>query len=429
MTRLVPKAKRIRVAKSHFHLDKYSVPDSELVYIILHDNENTAAEVTREYIKEQGGTVYEVRAQGMREITFSLDRKEYRFDPNRIFSLEGTEKTLDNYNSTNWRNKKKSIIKAISNVASKLIRCLKGRNIMIAVHNNKDGNFSVRSFKNIAKKIYVNSKMDSDDFFIVNREEDYKYFSLHGYNVAFQDEGENDGSLLAWACNNDRRYINVETRHGEKEKQKEMLNLVNRLYLTEKIIFFYSKESNEYLRFVEKYTETLSIQEKEWYVKIANKTVAKSRQQNSYAIIVNKFHRQLYLYKGGDFKKKYKVTFGTNPVERKIMQDNSTTPEGIYKVLRKNPKSSFYKAFYLNYPNSEDKQRFRRAKREGRIPKDATIGGDIEIHGENTASDWTLGCIAMENSDIDELWSIINIGIPVTIVKYLSPLRIDFLTE
>ncbi|MBU0985851.1 MAG: CooT family nickel-binding protein, partial [Proteobacteria bacterium] len=233
-------------------------------------------------------------------------------------------------------------------------------------------------------------------------------------------EPEDDGSLIVWACLTGRTYINIETQHGEKEKQKEMLNLADRLCLDEKITLFdYPKEGKQYLNLIEKYADTFSSDEKEWHIRMASQTITESRQQNSYAILVDKLRRRMYLYNSGELAETYRVAFGRKPVERKIMQDNSSTPEGKYRVLRKNPKSSFYKAFYLNYPNAEDSQRFRNAKKERRIPEDATIGGDIEIHGEGIASDWTFGCIAMENEDIDKLWRIIRVGAPVTIVRYL----------
>jgi len=115
-------------------------------------------------------------------------------------------------------------------------------------------------------------------------------------------------------------------------------------------------------------------------------------------------------------------------------RDHWRTPEGTFFVVRKNPYSQFYKAFLLNYPNAEDAERGLRtgliskrqhdaimaADRASRVPPMNTLlGGMIEIHGEGTglSTNWTQGCVAVENSQMDRLWDWVPEGAPVIIEK------------
>ncbi len=79
--------------------------------------------------------------------------------------------------------------------------------------------------------------------------------------------------------------------------------------------------------------------------------------------------------------------------------------------------SKYYRALLLDYPNDADRERFAAAQRRGEIPRDARIGGLIEIHGEGgRGQNWTEGCVALSNRDIDDLFPRVSVGTPVTIV-------------
>ncbi len=110
--------------------------------------------------------------------------------------------------------------------------------------------------------------------------------------------------------------------------------------------------------------------------------------------------------------------------------DDWRTPEGTFFIVEKNPASKFYKALVLNYPTAEDA---RRGFRQGLIsqgdyqaivqaeeshqmpPMNTLLGGWIEIHGDGTGggTNWTQGCIAIENDKMDELWALVEVGTPV----------------
>ena len=105
------------------------------------------------------------------------------------------------------------------------------------------------------------------------------------------------------------------------------------------------------------------------------------------------------------------------------------TPEGRYKIVKKNAQSRYYKALLIDYPNESDKRRFALAKKKGLIPAGAAIGGLIEIHGGGKDS-LTNGCVGVENSVMDRLFPEVSVGTVVTIIgslesanKLLSDLR------
>ncbi len=105
---------------------------------------------------------------------------------------------------------------------------------------------------------------------------------------------------------------------------------------------------------------------------------------------------------------------------------NKATPEGLYRITKKfeGSKTKYYKALLLNYPNDEDKARFKDEIARGSLPLDATIGGLIEIHGSGGKGiDWTEGCVALTDKEMDLIFKITKVGTPVTIVGSLVDLQ------
>lgn len=125
----------------------------------------------------------------------------------------------------------------------------------------------------------------------------------------------------------------------------------------------------------------------------------------AYSLLVDKLHYLLELRSGGQALKRYPIALGSQPRRRKLHEDNASTPEGDYRISGRNPRSRFHKAFDIDYPNAADRARYRRARAAGRVPPGAGIGGEIQIHGGGVGSNWTFGCIALRNADIDELFA------------------------
>ncbi len=146
-----------------------------------------------------------------------------------------------------------------------------------------------------------------------------------------------------------------------------------------------------------------------------DETIAESRHRKRLAVVVSKIDRKLYVYKDGSLMKLFNVSLGRNGLSDKRHSGDNATPEGRYRISRKNPDSLFHKALLLNYPNEEDRLAFRKARASGQIPPRVGIGGLIEIHGGGV-SFMTRGCIALENDDMDVLYSLLPQDTPVTIV-------------
>ena len=158
--------------------------------------------------------------------------------------------------------------------------------------------------------------------------------------------------------------------------------------------------------------------------KQAEATISQSKQGRSNVVVVDKFARKCYLYQGGKLKHQFTVELGPNWIGAKNYKGDKRTPEGRYKItaVKNSKQTKFYKALLLNYPNAEDQQRFRENKAD--MPRYAKIGNLIEIHGHGgKQGDWTDGCIALTDSDIDILFRYVSVNMPVTIVGSLRPLN------
>jgi murein L,D-transpeptidase YafK len=134
-------------------------------------------------------------------------------------------------------------------------------------------------------------------------------------------------------------------------------------------------------------------------------------------VVVNKSDSQLYLERAGKRLASFKVAFGGEPRGHKREQGDERTPEGRYVLDSKNERSAFYKSIHISYPNAADRVA---AKARGVSP-----GGDIMIHGQKNGwawlapvaqlFDWTDGCVALRNSDMDKVWDAVDAGTPIEI--------------
>jgi murein L,D-transpeptidase YafK len=136
-------------------------------------------------------------------------------------------------------------------------------------------------------------------------------------------------------------------------------------------------------------------------------------------VVVLKTKHLLELLSGDHVVKSYRVALGRGGLAPKRRQGDGRTPEGIYRIDHRNPASKYHLALHISYPESSDKQR---AQRLGVSP-----GGDIMIHGlppefssvgsKHVLSDWTEGCIAVTDSEIEEIWKLVPDGTPVEVRK------------
>lgn len=134
-------------------------------------------------------------------------------------------------------------------------------------------------------------------------------------------------------------------------------------------------------------------------------------------ILVEKSARKLSVFAEGEKLKSYRVALGRNPIGAKQEEGDMKTPEGIYTIDRRNPQSDYHLALHVSYPSAEDTQRAA----ERRV----NAGFDIMVHGIRNGSgwigvfhrlhDWTAGCIAMTDEEIEELYSATPDGTPIEI--------------
>ena len=135
------------------------------------------------------------------------------------------------------------------------------------------------------------------------------------------------------------------------------------------------------------------------------------------SLIVEKSLRRLTLYSGGVAVRTFDVALGQKPVGAKEQIGDFRTPEGLYAIDGRNPFSRYHKGLHISYPNAAD---VARAQAIG-----VTAGGDVMLHGlpngegaigsDHRAYDWTNGCVAVTDEEIDELWNEVPIGTPVRI--------------
>ncbi len=151
----------------------------------------------------------------------------------------------------------------------------------------------------------------------------------------------------------------------------------------------------------------------------AMRALAESRMTGRAVIVIDKLRRHLVVYQGGERVISFGAELGANGLQRKAHAGDRATPEGTYRVVeRKQGRgTNYYKALLIDYPNEEDRERYADGKRTGTIPPRAAIGGLIEIHGEGgEGRDWTDGCVALTNRDMDWLFDQTSVGTLVVIV-------------
>lgn len=148
-------------------------------------------------------------------------------------------------------------------------------------------------------------------------------------------------------------------------------------------------------------------------------------------IVIEKKNRRLKIFDGDRLVKTYKMRLGFAPRGAKEIEGDGKTPEGKFYVFTKNPESKFYLSLGLSYPNAEAATRGWREKiisqaehdeilkaiEEKRMPPQNTrLGGEIYIHGGGIADDWTQGCVALKNEEVEEIFNAVPVGAEVEIV-------------
>lgn len=215
-------------------------------------------------------------------------------------------------------------------------------------------------------------------------------------------------------------FTNAKLKYLESKKafeRKAYLMVGNNLDEANRLI---SKSVDAAHAHLSNYFEDLSLWKK-WH----QETVDWSRKNGASAIVVDKFAHTCFIYRDGKEVKRFTAELGPNWIGTKQFKGDKATPEGKYYITKKKSgrQTIYHKALLINYPNEEDKARYTKNVKAGSIPRRG-IGNLIELHGGGGKGiNWTDGCVALSNEDMDKLWGYVGTGTPITIVGSLRSLH------
>jgi hypothetical protein len=207
---------------------QYFTPTQKGIYFInLHSNETTSITAAQAYLKETGGSLLQLVHGEVRYVQFNIANQHYKIDPNRIFTTAGIKATLSKnstYTKAGFDESKK--------LADSILAQMQQPKLIVAMHNNTNGDFSIISYTKgkaeaaNAAAIYINPKMDADDFVHTTEKAIFNHLKNQQINVVLQKAQGfvDDGSLSVYCGQKKIPYINIEAEEGHKEVQLSLLN-------------------------------------------------------------------------------------------------------------------------------------------------------------------------------------------------------------
>jgi murein L,D-transpeptidase YafK len=159
--------------------------------------------------------------------------------------------------------------------------------------------------------------------------------------------------------------------------------------------------------------------------RIVKRNLLRTEPVGAVYLLIDKSDYELQVFDEEGWYATYPVVFGNKNLDDKYMEGDKRTPEGTFKIISKRPHEKWHKMLMLDYPTKESWDKFKNRKAKGVIPKSAKIGGGIAIHGtwpnDNIVVDgytnWTNGCIALKNEDLDEVSAYLPLGTKVIIQR------------
>jgi len=225
-----PVAHTINIGDQKVRLTVETFGAGGLRFLNLHENESTSVLAARDVLKSLPGTLITVHNKGTRLISFTLDGQTFTFDPNRIFTDAGIERSLRKYGpySPSAHHQiailRGAILEMLEDQASPLV---------IALHNNTPGDYSILEYlpsgseAQSAKEVFVNPALSPDDFFLVTAPALFAKLRSAKFNVVLQSETPvDDGSLSVWFQQQHRPYANVEALPTHQAVQRSMLGAI-----------------------------------------------------------------------------------------------------------------------------------------------------------------------------------------------------------
>ncbi len=223
----------ISIGQSTVSLRQYRTVDSTPFLLLhLHSNELSAGKAASTAACRWGTEFLQLLNNRERMISFHYGGQLIQFDPNRIFSAEGTRKTLEQSGYIS-----NAAFVEVQRFSDSLLTFVNKHKTIVAVHNNTDGRFNIRQYLQIdPERVHINESQDEDNFFITNDAAFFMALKAENYNVVWEDAAkmEEDGSLSLYCQRNSIRYINVEAEHGRISEQLAMLEVVKQIVDREK---------------------------------------------------------------------------------------------------------------------------------------------------------------------------------------------------
>ncbi len=227
---MTPRSKTV-----YFRLGNKTVPvkiisygqKTDWVFINLHDDETSSVDAATQLLQATGGILIKLENQQHRNITFRLAKRAYSFDPNRIFTRKGIINTVLKHGRYS-----KPAVDEIEKLGKRILQLVPATaTCIIALHNNREGQYSAASYRagayktTDARKVYLNPQQDTDDLFFTTDDVLYEALANKGYNTILQDNQNcvDDGSLSVYYGKKKVRYVNCETERGKTEKYLQMI--------------------------------------------------------------------------------------------------------------------------------------------------------------------------------------------------------------
>lgn len=212
------------------HIPKMSDP---ILFVNLHEDEQTSIEALKQYASTQTISYFYLEHEKERRIAFKEKEDSISFDPNRIFTDNGLVSTVEDKEMHTPEAEK-----LVKWFARRLIWRINNKEVIIALHNNTDTNYSIHSYMPDSSEalntglLYINPEMDPDDFIYTTDQEVFETMVANKVNAILQDKETfvDDGSLSIYCGINKIRYVNIETQHGHLEKQLELMKLVHEIF-------------------------------------------------------------------------------------------------------------------------------------------------------------------------------------------------------
>lgn len=227
---IAPLIYQFPLADTLFTFHWHNPAATDLMLLVIHDDENTSSEVGYGSMDQYGASLLEKKYNGQYLFRMNFNRVEYLFNPNRIFNAAGLKNNMvkiGNYSDT----ARVLIDQAASEVAGAFFQDQK---FIVALHNNNNLGFSILSYTSdtalmkLTDSVFINPELDPDDFFYVTDPEHFKILSSLGFNVVLQscNPATDDGSLSYWCVRNRVQYVNIEAEHLHYKEQLFMLDVL-----------------------------------------------------------------------------------------------------------------------------------------------------------------------------------------------------------